>query len=183
MIIYARDTYLLSLKCIGCDIARSSNHRESNDTKDVLFRMNGHSGSATSHRHTGPLRLGTLSISTTAKRRCPACNIRGAGFFEWLFGSVRLHEKPNDAGRTLGMGSPALRHDLGRYLFLGQARRQLFRLEISRNQHESVMMRLHSGRRARSGKETHSLSALTADVFIGSLADFAFGKPGHVRRN
>src|SRR5437870_4211047 len=94
MIIYARDTYLLSLKCIGCDIARSSNHRESNDTKDVLFRMNGHSGSATSHRHTGPLRLGTLSISTSAKGDAPRATFAGQASSSGCSGQFGFTKSP-----------------------------------------------------------------------------------------
>src|SRR5215510_6694526 len=92
--------------------------------------------------------------------------------------SVRLHEQADDAGGALGARRRAGGHDLRRHLVLGQAGRQVHRLEVGRDQHEGIMMRLHRGRRAWAGVEADALGALAADVFVGELADLAFRKAG-----
>src|SRR5262245_54288145 len=88
--------------------------------------------------------------------------------------SVRLHEQADNAGRALGARRRAGGHDLGRDLVLGQAGRQVGHLEVGRDQHEGIMVRLHGGRRARAGIEADALGALAADVLVGLLAHLAF---------
>src|SRR5262245_41142845 len=97
--------------------------------------------------------------------------------------SVRLHEQTDDASRALGARRRAGGHDLGGDLVLGQTRRQLFRLEVSRHQYEGIMVRLHGGWGARAGIEADALRALATDVLVGLLADLAFREAGDVRRD
>src|SRR5262249_59322443 len=91
--------------------------------------------------------------------------------------SIRLHEQADDARGTLRARGATLRQ-LGGELFLGQARRQFLRLQISRDQDEGVMMGLDVRRGARPRIVADALGALAADIFVGVLADLAFGEAG-----
>src|SRR4029453_1327303 len=90
-----------------------------------------------------------------------------------------LHEQADDASRALGAGRTAGGHDLGGDLFLGQAGRQLGRLEVSRDQHKGIMVWLDGRRGAGAGIEADALGALAADILVARLADLAFREAGH----
>src|SRR5262245_52576823 len=97
---------------------------------------------------------------------CPAC----AGHdTEWV--RLRLRERPDDAGRALGM--PVQRLD---QLVSRQAGLERIGLEVGGNQGEGVVMRRARGRaRAEIMRQTHQ--ALAADIFLGLLETSPSAKP------
>src|SRR5262245_8295320 len=88
-----------------------------------------------------------------------------------------LHEQTDEAG-----GAFLLALELGHELRIGQAGREVLRLEIGRHDHEGVVVG-RSGRGARAGVEADALGALAANIFGRFLAHFAFREASHVRRN
>src|SRR5215510_1211538 len=110
------------------------------------------------------LSLAALSAMTG----CPAC----AGHdTEWV--RLRLRERPDDAGRALGMAVQRLDELVSR-----QAGLERIRLEVGGNQGEGVVMRRARGRAgAEIMRQTHQ--ALAADIFLGLLRDLSLRKAGH----
>src|SRR5262245_38187628 len=90
---------------------------------------------------------------------------------------IRLHEQTDQTCRTLGVRHSAGGDQLREKFVARQARRQLLRIEVGRDDGEGVVVR-RTWRRTGSRVVADALGAFSADVLICLFAYLALGEAG-----